>query len=126
MGQEEDRQNSPLMPEERWDTTLKELGFTGLDLTLPDTPDIVTHQGSTTMISRAVIETPPIGENGSVSASSQAKYYEDLVLVKTNTTTDSSLDEIIQQILKHNKLGGNVQGVVDFDSLQPDDVFFSS
>jgi hypothetical protein len=119
MGEEEDRRDSPLMLEERWDTILKDTGFSGLDLTLPDTPDVVTHQG-TTMISRAATAAPQLSNNASIPALPRAQDCEKLVLVDTNTKTDSNSDKIIQHLSEHNKLRGSVGEVVNFCNLQPD------
>jgi hypothetical protein len=116
MGEEEDRRDSPLMLEERWDTILKNTGFSGLDLALPDTPDVITHQG-TTMISRAATAAAQLSNN---SALARAQDSEKLVLVETNTKTDSNSDRIIQHISEHHKLRGNVGEVVNLCNLQPD------
>ncbi len=54
MAEEEYRKGSPLLVEDEWDTSLKETGFSGLDSSVWETPDPVSHQG-TTMVSTAVV-----------------------------------------------------------------------
>jgi NADPH:quinone reductase-like Zn-dependent oxidoreductase/ubiquinone/menaquinone biosynthesis C-methylase UbiE len=112
MGEEEGRRDSPLLSEERWDTILRGAGFSGLDLTLPDTTDITTHQG-TTMVSRAIAAAPPRDKN------ELAPIFPQLVLVTTNPNTDRDSDQIVQQISENSRLGDSIQEVVDLESLQP-------
>jgi acyl transferase domain-containing protein/NADPH:quinone reductase-like Zn-dependent oxidoreductase len=51
-GEEEHRRSCPLLTEPQWHTIMKETGFTGIEVSLWDTQDSITHQG-TTMITKA-------------------------------------------------------------------------
>jgi hypothetical protein len=118
MAEEENRKDSPLLSEEGWDTILRDTGFSGLNLTLPDTPDKETHQGST-MISKAIMAPPQVSENESISVLPRAQHSDELIIVKTDMATDTNSDKILQQIRQHEKLKGSVQEVVNFCNLQP-------
>ncbi|PVH88801.1 hypothetical protein DL98DRAFT_477463 [Cadophora sp. DSE1049] len=116
MAEEDDRQTSPLMTKERWDTMLKDTGFDGLDLAAPDTPDVMTHQGMT-MISRA-IESQQTSERELKTALAEYQHYEELVIVKTNQAGDAS-EMIAMGLAEKNLLGGTSSEIVDFKNLQP-------
>ena len=119
VGEEEDRRDSPLMLEERWDEILRDAGFSGLDFSLPDTTDIVTHQG-TTMISRATTGVDQLSNNASVPISPQAEDSENIVFVDTNSNKGRVSDRIKHCISENHNLGGKIGDVVDFCDLQPD------
>ena len=88
MAEEEDRQASPLMTKERWDSILRHTGFNGLDLAVPDTPDVMTHQGMT-MISEAA-EIQQTSDTESATAVTKIHRSEDVVIVKTNLVESAS------------------------------------
>ncbi|KAG4444512.1 hypothetical protein IFR05_000103 [Cadophora sp. M221] len=117
MGEEVDRQKSPLMTEERWESVLKGAGFRGIDLTLPDTSDAATHQGKT-MISTAA-ECQQISENGSnlVPTLAKAHSFEELVIVTTNTNSDDS-ETTAMNLAENGMLGKFSANVIDFHDLQ--------
>lgn len=117
IGEEEDRKDSPLMSEERWDRILRDTGFSGLDFSLPDTTDVITHQG-TTMISRATTAVPQLSDNASIPALTQTQDSENIVLVNTNWNTVSELDGIKRYLSEHHKLGGEIREVANFCNLQ--------
>jgi hypothetical protein len=107
------------MLEERWDEILRDTGFSGLDFALPDTTDIVTHQG-TTMISRATKAVHQLSKNGPISVLPHAQDPKSIVLVNTDSNTASDSGRIKLHISEHNKLGEMVGEVVNFCNLQPD------
>jgi hypothetical protein len=107
------------MLEERWGIVLRETGFSGLDLSLPDTPDAITHQG-TTMISRAGTAAPRPSNNVPVPAQPRAQNFEKLVIIDPNVKTDSDSERVVQQISENDKFRGRVVEVVNFYDLQPD------
>jgi hypothetical protein len=106
------------MLEERWGIVLRETGFSGLDLSLPDTPDAITHQG-TTMISRAGTAAPRPSNNVPVPAQPRAQNFEKLVIIDPNTKTDSDSGRVVQQISENDKFRARVE-VANFYDLQPD------
>ncbi|KAL9093844.1 MAG: hypothetical protein Q9165_003767 [Trypethelium subeluteriae] len=55
LGEEKHRETSPLLAEEEWSRVLRDTGFTGVDTSIWDTPDISAHHESV-LISRARIE----------------------------------------------------------------------
>ncbi|KAL2068797.1 hypothetical protein VTL71DRAFT_15135 [Oculimacula yallundae] len=115
MGSEDDRQNSPLMTEERWDVVLQNAGFQSLNLTLPDTSDAMTHQGKT-MISKAT-ESQQLSEPGSALALAEHQQNEETIIVKISTIQDDA-GNIASSLVQSSVFGEISPDVVEFDRLQ--------
>jgi len=107
------------MLEKRWNEILRDTGFSGVDFSLPDTTDAVTHQG-TTMISRATTAIKQLSDNASAPGLPQAQESEKIVLVDTNPDTLSNSEIIKSHISEYHKLRGEIEEAVDFCNLQPD------
>lgn len=119
LGEEKERRVSPLLSEEGWDVVLRETGFSGLDLTLADTPDARTHQG-TTMMSRAIEAHSQVQRNISNSEQSRSTTPEDIVLVNTSETLEDYTQQAVQHLAKDTWLGSGRQKAVELSNLQPD------
>ncbi|KAF1988946.1 hypothetical protein K402DRAFT_461387 [Aulographum hederae CBS 113979] len=80
VGEEEYRQDSALLTEDRWDSVLRATGFSGVDFAIWDTPNPITHQGSN-IITKAVEVSEKILTNGHNGAPANGNHLEDCLIV---------------------------------------------
>lgn len=119
VGEEKERENSPLMLEESWDQVLRDTGFSGLDFALPDALDVTIHQG-TTMVSQATKATDQMGSDVIRSDQINAPNVDKIILVSTTPSTISDTNNIERHISKHLKLLGKSVEVANHGSLNSD------
>jgi ubiquinone/menaquinone biosynthesis C-methylase UbiE len=90
IGEEEERQEGALLTEEAWDTVLRKSGFGGVELSIWDTPDQMTHQGSN-IITTAV---EPVTTNNGMSNGKK----ESEVLIIAEDQEESALESLKEKI----------------------------
>lgn len=116
IAEEEERQESPLLAEESWDALLRQTGFSGVDLAVPDTPDEATHIG-TTMVSRACCPgTTRCGEDAlSPLDDDDNNNDEPLLLVEEEEEGSSIYTGMTAGELSMRKLGGKTPQVAPLE-----------
>ncbi|KAL9069652.1 MAG: hypothetical protein Q9157_006092 [Trypethelium eluteriae] len=99
LGEEKHRETSPLMSEDEWSRVLRQTGFTGVDTSIWDTPDLSAHHESV-LISRARVEkeaqSPPqvvLVSDGEVS-SNAAQHLANELKKPVETVSTSRLAEL--------------------------------
>jgi NADPH:quinone reductase-like Zn-dependent oxidoreductase/SAM-dependent methyltransferase len=91
IGEEEERQEGALLTEENWDVILRKTGFGGVEISIWDTPDQMTHQGSniiTTAVEQAVTS------NGILNGTHDAD-----TLIITDNSEDPVLADLKNKLL---------------------------
>lgn len=101
-GEEEYRGDGPLLSEERWDSLLKETGFSGVDRSLQDYPGKV-ERSHTMMLSTATAAEPP----------GDAK---DLVIVHSHKSGRLCLDTLREKL---DSLTGHAPKIVSLNEIAP-------